>query len=82
MIKDFPNIEIIGIMTIGKKNITEKKLFKLFEKTQQIKRKIEKKILKELELSMGMSNDYHIAIKAGATQVRIGTEIFGERRTK
>ena len=32
------------------------------------------------ELSMGMSHDYHIAIEEGATMVRVGTSIFGERR--
>ena len=31
------------------------------------------------ELSMGMSNDYEIAIECGATHIRIGTSIFGER---
>ena len=32
------------------------------------------------ELSMGMSEDYHIAIKEGSTLVRIGSKIFGERQ--
>ena len=32
-----------------------------------------------VELSMGMTNDYHIAIEEGATLIRIGTAIFGER---
>ena len=31
------------------------------------------------ELSMGMSNDYKIAIEEGSTQIRIGTAIFGQR---
>lgn len=31
------------------------------------------------EISMGMSNDYHIAVQEGATMVRIGSSIFGER---
>jgi pyridoxal phosphate enzyme (YggS family) len=34
------------------------------------------------ELSMGMSNDYEVAIEEGATVVRIGTAIFGERRAE
>ena len=34
------------------------------------------------ELSMGMSDDYRIAIAEGATMVRVGTAIFGERRTR
>jgi hypothetical protein len=32
------------------------------------------------ELSMGMSNDFEVAIEEGATMVRIGTAIFGERK--
>jgi len=32
------------------------------------------------ELSMGMSNDYHVAVEEGATMVRVGTAIFGVRR--
>jgi len=32
------------------------------------------------ELSMGMSNDYEVAIEEGATYVRVGTAIFGERK--
>ena len=32
-----------------------------------------------IELSMGMSHDYHVAIEEGATLVRIGTAIFGQR---
>ena len=32
------------------------------------------------ELSMGMSNDYHVAVAEGATMVRVGTAIFGARR--
>ena len=30
-------------------------------------------------LSMGMSNDFDVALKCGATHIRIGTKIFGER---
>ena len=32
-----------------------------------------------LELSMGMSNDYSIAIEEGSTMIRVGSAIFGER---
>jgi hypothetical protein len=32
------------------------------------------------ELSMGMSNDFEVAIEEGATMVRVGTAIFGERK--
>lgn len=36
----------------------------------------------ELELSMGMSNDFEEALKLGATNVRIGSTIFGSRPSK
>jgi uncharacterized pyridoxal phosphate-containing UPF0001 family protein len=32
------------------------------------------------ELSMGMSGDFEVAVEEGATMVRVGTAIFGERR--
>jgi uncharacterized pyridoxal phosphate-containing UPF0001 family protein len=34
------------------------------------------------ELSMGMSHDFEVAIEEGATQVRLGTAIFGQRMSK
>jgi uncharacterized pyridoxal phosphate-containing UPF0001 family protein len=34
------------------------------------------------ELSMGMSDDFELAIQMGATKVRVGSAIFGERRAK
>jgi uncharacterized pyridoxal phosphate-containing UPF0001 family protein len=34
------------------------------------------------ELSMGMSGDYEVAIEEGATLVRVGTAVFGERKGK
>ena len=51
---------------------------KLKELFEQIK---SKKIpnVEMVELSMGMSNDYHIAVEEGATIVRVGTAIFGQR---
>jgi len=36
----------------------------------------------QLELSMGMSNDFVLAVACGATMVRIGTALFGPRRLK
>ena len=36
-------------------------------------------INQDLTLSMGMSNDYEIALKYGSTHVRVGTSIFGQR---
>jgi uncharacterized pyridoxal phosphate-containing UPF0001 family protein len=47
-------------------------------------RELKEKMIREgiplRELSMGMSNDFEIAIEEGATFVRVGTAIFGERK--
>ena len=40
---------------------------------------IEKRYGCKLELSMGMSNDYRVALEEGSTIIRVGTKIFGER---
>ncbi len=51
-----------------------------FVKLRKLLDNINKKYNKEyVELSMGMSNDYHVAVEEGATIVRVGTAIFGER---
>jgi hypothetical protein len=42
----------------------------------------ERSLLNGLELSMGMSHDFEVAIEEGATIVRVGTAIFGERPPK
>ncbi len=45
-------------------------------------REIRDEILPNGELSMGMSHDFELAIEEGATIVRVGTAIFGERESK
>ena len=65
------NLDIIGLMCIPPNNKEPKSFFKLMKNLN------EKYSLKEL--SMGMSSDYNDAIKYGATFVRIGYKIFGQR---
>ena len=50
-----------------------------FKKTLEISLKLRNKFSEANEISMGMSNDFELAIKNGSTMVRIGTGIFGER---
>jgi uncharacterized pyridoxal phosphate-containing UPF0001 family protein len=50
-----------------------------FRKLREIRDAIREKIDYVTELSMGMTNDFEVAIEEGATIVRIGTGIFGER---
>ena len=74
-------VEPVGFMTMAP--LTDDEL--LIRKSFSTLRKLSEKLQTEFpmfnfsELSMGMSNDYEIAIEEGSTEVRIGTAIFGER---
>jgi len=65
------NLDIIGLMCLPPKNINSNESFL---KMQNLAKKIKVK-----ELSMGMSSDYIDAVESGATFLRIGSKIFGER---
>ena len=79
----FKNLVLKGIMTIPPNNLSDKKLGELYKKTRRIKEKISDQINKDCQyLSMGMSNDYEIAIKEGSTHIRVGTALFGQRPPK
>ena len=74
------NLNLIGLMTIGTFSEDEKIIRKEFSLLAKCLVEINNKnsiVLKEL--SMGMSHDFEIAIEYGATMVRIGSAIFGER---
>lgn len=77
----FPHIIPKGFMTMAPFVNDEILIRKSFIRTRQLSDKIKNDFpeLDLTELSMGMSNDFEIAIEEGATIVRIGTAIFGER---
>jgi uncharacterized pyridoxal phosphate-containing UPF0001 family protein len=56
---------------------------KYFALLRQLRDRLEKEFRLSLpHLSMGMSGDYRVAVEEGATLIRVGTAIFGERRAK
>lgn len=75
------NLNLIGLMTIGTFTDEESISRKEFSLLAKLKNEINNFLGTEklTELSMGMSHDYLIAIEEGATIVRIGTAIFGNR---
>ena len=73
------HISLDGLMTILPQHISFKDSQKLYLKMAQIKKEISLKHQIKLELSMGMSADYILAIQCGATMVRIGTKLFGDK---
>ncbi len=77
LIKELPSIDIAGIMNMAPLGASEAELNKLFEEISNIKKELEQKFNYDLkELSMGMSQDYKIAVKYGATMLRIGRKLF------
>ena len=66
-------------MVIGPNSDNEKEIAKVFAKGQEIFNIYKSKIDSFTELSMGMSDDYEIALKYGSTMLRIGSKIFGPR---
>ena len=75
----YKNISVEGVMIIPPLTDNKKKYLNYFKKAKDIQIKIKTKIKTCTSLSMGMSNDYVDAIKEGATHIRIGTALFGNR---
>lgn len=80
--EDFDNVKIKGLMTVAPYTEDEGLLKNVFEGLRDLALQISKKEIENVdmaELSMGMTNDYPLAISCGATIVRVGTGIFGKR---
>lgn len=76
-IQELPNISIAGLMNMAPLGASEEELNRLFEEVLQIKKRLENDSNCELkDLSMGMSQDYKIAVKHGATMLRVGRKLF------
>lgn len=76
-IQKLSGINLAGLMNIAPLNASDDELDFLFEEIAQIKSKLEQKYTCKLEnLSMGMSQDYKIAVRHGATMLRIGRKLF------
>ncbi len=75
-------INIEGLMTVGPLTKNEKDIRRSFGLLRKTKEDLNSKLNKKKinELSMGMSNDFQIAVEEGSTMIRIGTALFGKRR--
>tara|TARA_A100000164_G_C21777697_1_gene709420 strand:- start:109 stop:759 length:651 start_codon:yes stop_codon:yes gene_type:complete len=73
------NINVAGIMTIGSFTENMNVVIKEFEKSKKIFNELKITFPNLKILSMGMSNDYKIAIKHGSNMIRVGSLIFGKR---
>lgn len=82
-IKDFPHLRLCGLMTIGRFGAEIEETRQYFEKMRHLLVDIRAKNIDNIYiniLSMGMSADYELAVSEGATIVRVGRGLFGERK--
>lgn len=74
-IRRLPNLKVIGLMTIAPIAVDPEEVRPVFRKLKELRDSMGLN-----HLSMGMTDDFQVAIEEGATMVRIGRAIFGERR--
>ncbi|KNE59048.1 YggS family pyridoxal phosphate enzyme [Allomyces macrogynus ATCC 38327] len=88
---ELSNLQVAGLMTIGEPGCGDRDFATLHNWAEQVEQDAEKldqetpnlhAMSHPLELSMGMSDDYAVAIKHGSTNVRVGSAIFGSRTYK
>ena len=73
------NLKLIGLMTMAPFTDDEKKIRKSFIDLRKLKDKLNNQGFDLKELSMGMTDDFEIAIEEGSSMLRIGSAIFGQR---
>ena len=80
-IVELPGLRIEGLMTMAPFTADESVLRRTFGGTRELFERCDREIpgFEARHLSMGMSNDFEIAVEEGSTLVRLGTILFGER---
>ncbi|MGM7684278.1 YggS family pyridoxal phosphate-dependent enzyme [Cytobacillus sp. Hm23] len=82
-IKDFSNVFIVGLMTMAPHTDDVSIIRSCFQKLKELQQQVQALSLAYApckDLSMGMSNDYEIAIEEGATYLRIGSSLVGNEQ--
>lgn len=86
---DLPNLDqcqsldIRGLMAIAPQGLSEAELLAFFQQVRELAGKIQQHPWQRIrmdQLSMGMSGDYKLAVQAGATMIRLGRILFGDRQ--
>jgi pyridoxal phosphate enzyme (YggS family) len=78
-----PRLSILGLMTIPPLAEEAEESRKYFVQLRELRDRLQTEFRVDLaQLSMGMTQDFPVAIEEGATLVRVGTAIFGERRSR
>ncbi|MBD2525139.1 YggS family pyridoxal phosphate-dependent enzyme [Nostoc sp. FACHB-133] len=82
ILDQYKNLQIQGLMTIPPSGLSDPEILNVFNLNRELAKKIQEQNwshIKMQQLSMGMSGDYELAVQAGATMVRLGTILFGDR---
>ncbi|GEN30353.1 hypothetical protein HNQ35_000983 [Cerasibacillus quisquiliarum] len=80
-LENYEKIHVVGLMTMAPHTNHEDEIRKVFRKLRELRDAIQSMNLSYapcLYLSMGMSNDYTIAIEEGATHIRLGSKLVGQ----
>ena len=72
-------LRLVGLMTIPPVTERPEDARPFFAQLRQLRDRTRERLPEVLELSMGMSLDYQVAVEEGATMVRVGTALFGPR---
>jgi hypothetical protein len=82
VVADLPGLMPIGLMTMAPWQVDSQTIRSTFERTRRLSEWLQAAVPQTnwSNLSMGMTDDYEIAIEEGATHIRVGRAIFGDRR--
>lgn len=81
-IGDYPHVQVLGLMTIGSREAGTAETRDVFRRLRVLRDDLQARKRPGVdlrELSMGMSDDFELAIEEGSTFIRVGRQIFGER---
>lgn len=78
-VAEVQNLHIAGVMTIAPLTSNERRLRDCFATARQLQDALRSSIPSCTDLSMGMTDDFELAVEEGATHVRIGRALFGDR---
>ncbi|MEH2059224.1 MAG: YggS family pyridoxal phosphate-dependent enzyme [Nostoc sp.] len=81
-LNQYKSLQIQGLMTIPPSGLNDSEILSVFNLNRELAKEIQEQNWSQIKmqhLSMGMSGDYELAVQAGATMVRLGTILFGDR---
>jgi pyridoxal phosphate enzyme (YggS family) len=82
-VAELANLELLGLMTIPPFLDDPEKVRPYFSKLREVRNNLAQRLGQPLPvLSMGMSHDFDVALEEGATEIRLGTALFGGRAAK